>query len=166
MNITPWVKVLTKYDNTGDWTTWFDCETGGYGISVKSNDWIGYRDLHELKVNEYGITLKTGKTFFGVHTNEHAWDELFGWNYERGGGGYYFNCNLFEISCLQDSTCMVWFNICVEFCCVAHMATRKQFPGLCKGVNLGFMEEEQRVLFDSNGFPNEAFKKQIASVWQ
>jgi hypothetical protein len=166
MNITPWIQFLIKDGIEQEWSTWFDCKTGGYGIKIKSNDWIGYRDLHELKVSEYGIAFVTGRTYFGERRNEYAWDELFGWNYERGAGGYYFNCNFFEISALSDSACMVWFNLCVYFCCVAHVATRGQFPGLCKGVNLGFMDEKERGLYDSNGFPNGTFRQQYTSGWR
>lgn len=155
MNITPFIQLLIREgcDPSGEAKTLFDCQTNGYGIQVKSDEWFGYRVLHYLTATTGSLRIDTARLYIGKRTNEFAWDELNAWNYEKGNLGYYISCNKFELSGLSDTYCFGLYNALVFFCCLAHDVTYKRFPLIAKGVNLGFMDQDQRQYFDANGLP-------------
>lgn len=155
MNITPFIQLLIREgcDPAEDTTEVFDCQTNGYGIQVQSGEWFGYRALHNLTTTIGGLKIVTTKTLLGKRTNEYAWDELDAWNYEKGNLGYYISCNEFELSGLSDALCYSLYNTFIFECCLARYAVSKTFPRISKGVNLGFMDPDQRKYYDAGGLP-------------
>jgi hypothetical protein len=167
MNITPWVQFLVRngLSDAGAFeTNFFNNQENGYGVQVSSGEWFGYRELKDLSTGSGGIRIVTSRTYLGTRENAYAWDELNGWNHEKGMMGYYISCNNFELSALNANACMAWYNYFVYMTCIAHVLTKKSLPMLCKGVNIGFLEPEERKLYDANGFPTEESVKMIGSL--